>query len=60
MRQAQMTSGEKLSWLDQHSLKETVHKSIWVTPVIGGVKLKMELDTGSDYQSPHTKKNLHM
>ena len=33
--------------VDLHSLKETERKIIWVTPEVEGVKLKMELDTGS-------------
>lgn len=36
-----------LSYIELHSLKETDHKMIWVTPIIEGVKLKMELYTGS-------------
>ena len=40
-------SNPDLSCLKIHSLKETDRNIIWVTPEVEGVKLKMELDTGS-------------
>lgn len=36
-----------LSYIELHALKETDREIIWVSPIIEGVKLKMELDTGS-------------
>lgn len=36
-----------LSYIELHTLKETDREIIWVSPIIEGVKLKMELDTGS-------------
>ncbi len=36
-----------LSYIELHAHKKTDRKIIWVTPIIEGVKLKMELDTGS-------------
>ena len=40
-------SNPDLSCLKIHSLKETDRNIIWVTPEVEGVKLKIELDTGS-------------
>jgi len=35
-----------LSYIELHSLKKTDNKMIWVTPIVEGVKLKIELDAG--------------
>ena len=40
---------DDLSCLEGHSIKETDHRIIWITPEVSGVNLKMELDTGSAF-----------
>lgn len=36
-----------LACLELHTLKDSKHKVIWVTPEIEGQKLRMEPDTGT-------------
>ncbi len=38
---------DDLSCLELYNIKETDRRVIWLTPEVSGVKLKMELDTGS-------------
>lgn len=38
---------DDLSCLELHSITEKDRKIIWITTTVSGVKLKMELDTGS-------------
>ncbi len=46
--EANTSSGtDDLSCLELYNIKETDRRVIWLTPEVSGVKLKMELDTGS-------------
>ncbi|KAI7813566.1 hypothetical protein IRJ41_020631 [Triplophysa rosa] len=41
------SDSDDLSCLELYSINETDRRVIWLTPEVSGVKLKMELDTGS-------------